>query len=158
MPMAGLESTLTALRLAIRNEIAGQRFYHDAAFYCIDPWAKDVFANLAREEEVHTHLLLVEYEALEKTGEWVAPEQALEREANIEITMLNFSGDESEAELFPPEWSVGDAVDRRADDLDALAFGIRMEQEAISLYNRERANSPDPSAKTAYGFLIEEEK
>ena len=157
MHMSEQEGTLAALRLAIRNEIAGQRFYQDAAFYCIDPWAKDVFANLVHEEEVHTQLLLVQYEALEKTGEWVEVEQALEREANIEITMLNFSGDEAEAELFPPEWSAGDAVDRRADDLAALAFGIRMEQEAISLYSRERASTPDPSAKMAYGFLIEEE-
>jgi rubrerythrin len=157
MPISELESTFAALRLAIRNEIAGQRFYHEAAFYCIDPWAKDVFSSLAREEEKHTQLLLVEYEALEKMGEWVDLEQALEREASIEITMLNFSGDEPEEELFPPEWSVGDAVDRRADDLAALAFGIRMEQEAIDLYSRERARTPDPSASRAYGFLIEEE-
>ncbi len=157
MHMSEMEGTLAAIRLAIRNEIAGQRFYQDAAFYCIDPWAKDVFANLVREEEVHTQMLLVEYEALKKTGKWIEVEQALEREANIEITMLDFSGDESEAELFPPEWSVGDAVDRRADDLAALAFGIRMEKEAISLYSRERASTPDPSARTAYSFLIEEE-
>jgi rubrerythrin len=157
MPMSELDSTLAALRRAIRNEIAGQRFYYDAAFYCIDPWAKDVFSNLASEEEKHTQLLLVEYEALEKTGEWVEIQQALEREASIEITMLDFSGDEPGEELFPPEWSVGDAVDRRADDLAALAFGIRMEQEAISLYDRERASTRDPSANTAYGFLIEEE-
>jgi rubrerythrin len=157
MTMSELESILAALRFAIRNEIAGQRFYHDAAFYCIDPWAKDVFSNLAREEEKHTQILLVEYEALEKTGKWVDPEQALEREAGIEIAMLDFSGDESEEELFPPEWSVGDAVDRRADDLAALAFGIRMEQEAIGLYSREKASTLDPFANTAYGFLIEEE-
>ncbi len=157
MTMSELESTLAALRLAIRNEIAGQRFYYDAALYCIDPWAKEVFSNLAHEEEKHTQLLLVEYEALERVGEWVDPEQALEREASIEITMLNFSGDEPEEELFPSQWSVADAVDRRADDLAALGFGIRIEQEAIDLYSRGRAGTLDPSANMAYGFLIEEE-
>lgn len=155
--MPDLDTTLAVIRQAIRNEIAGQRFYHDASFYCIDPWAKDVFAELAREEEKHTQLLLIEYRSLETTGQWVEPEQALQREPEMDITRLSFSDDEPQEELFPPGWSMGDAVDRRADDLAALAFGIGMEREAIDLYSREREGTPDAAAKTAYGFLIEEE-
>lgn len=157
MSTAELDSALAVIRRAIQNEIAGQRFYSEAAFYCIDPWAKDVFANLAREEEQHTHLLLVEYEALTTQGQWVDPEQALAGEAGVEITELTFSEDDLEEELFPPQWVVGDAVDRRADDLVALAFGVRMEQKAIDLYRREEANTADPVAQQAYGFLVEEE-
>lgn len=156
--MHHVEAALVVLRLAIRNEIAGQRFYNDAAFYCIDPWAKDVFAGLAKEEEKHTQLLLVEYEALEAKGEWVDPERALEGETGTDITRLTFADDESDEQLFPPQWSMGDAVDRRADDLAALAFGVRMEQEAIDLYGGQAANNPDPAARKAYRFLVEEER
>lgn len=155
--MSDLEIALAVVRRAIHNEIAGQRFYHDASFYCIDPWAKGIFADLAREEEKHTQLLLVEYRALETTGQWIEPDQALEREPGIEITRLSFSDDDPQEELFPPQWSLGNAVDRRADDLAALAYGIRMEQEAIDLYGRERDSALDVAAKTAYSFLIEEE-
>ena len=157
MSLPELESALAVLRRAIHNEIAGQRFYNDASFYCIDPWAKDIFSSLAREEETHTQLLLVEYEALETRGQWVDPDKALESASEVDITKLTFSDDEPAEELFPPQWSMGDAVDRRADDLTALAFGVRMEQEAIDLYDRERASIQDPAAQEAYRFLVEEE-
>jgi len=157
MSMAESDSALAVIRRAIQNEIAGQRFYSEAAFYCVDPWAKEVFANLAREEEEHTQLLLVEYAAFEAQGQWVDPSQALGGQAGVEITQFTFSEEELDIELFPPQWAVGDAVDRRADDLAALAFGVRMEQKAIDLYRREGASTLDPFAQQAYSFLVEEE-
>ena len=157
MSMPELESALAVIRRAIHNEIAGQRFYNDASFYCIDPWAKDIFSSLAQEEEQHTQLLLVEYEALETRGQWVDPDEALASASEVDITKLTFSDDEPAEELFPPQWSMGDAVDRRADDLAALAFGARTEQEAIELYDRERASLQDPAAQEVYKFLVEEE-
>jgi rubrerythrin len=157
MSMPQLESVLAVIRRAIHNEITGQRFYSDASFYCIDPWAKDIFSSLVQEEEKHTQLLLVEYESLETRGQWVDPDKALASASEVDITRLTFSDDEPADDLFPPQWSMGDAVDRRADDLAALAFGVRMEQEAIDLYGRERASNPDPAAQEAYEFLVEEE-
>jgi rubrerythrin len=151
------EVALAVIRRAMQNEIAGQRFYSDAAFYCIDPWAKDVFANLAQEEERHTHLLLVEYQSLEARGQWVDPEIALQAHVDIDITGVSFLDDDPAEELFPPEWTVGEAVDRRADDLAALSFGIQMEQRAIALYRQEAAENTDPAAQQAYQFLLEDE-
>ena len=151
------ESALAVLRRAIHNEVAGQRFYNDASFFCIDPWAKDIFSNLAQEEEKHTQLLLVEYEALETQGQWVDPDKALESAPGMDITKLTFSEDDPVEELFPLQRPVGDGVDRRADDLAALAFGIRMEQDAIDLYERELASVQHPEAQKAYRFLVEEE-
>jgi rubrerythrin len=155
--MQDLENALAVLGRAIHNEISGQRFYSDASFYCIDPWAKDVFAELAREEERHTYLLLAEYEALEKRGEWLDPDEAMLRGAEVDITDFTMPGDESAAELFPLQWSAGEVVDRRADDLAALAFGIRMEQQALALYKEEADKSTEPSAQKAYRLLIGEE-
>jgi len=157
MFMAESDSALAVIRRAIQNEIAGQRFYSEAAFYCVDPWAKDVFANLAREEEEHTQLLLVEHAALTAQGQWVDPGQALTGQAGVEITELTFSEEELDVDLFPPQWAAGDAVDRRVDDLAALAFGVRMEERAIDLYRREGASALDPFAQQAYRFLVEEE-
>ncbi len=157
MSAAELDSALVVIRRAIQNEIAGQRFYSEAAFYCVDPWAKDVFANLAREEEEHTQLLLAEYAALTTQGQWVDYEQALVGRAGVEITELTFLEEELEVELFPPQWTAGDAVDRRVDDLDALAFSVRMEEKAIGLYRGEGASTLDPVAQRAYRFLVEEE-
>lgn len=152
-----VEAALAVVQHALHNEIVGQRFYNDAAFYCVDPWAKEVFANLAREEESHTQLLLVEYQSLETHGRWVDPEVALQKGADIDITSVTFADNEPVEELFPPQWSVTEAVDRRADDLTALAFGIQMELRAIALYAHEAAGSSDLAAQDAYQFLIDEE-
>jgi rubrerythrin len=157
MTIPELEGAMAVIRHAIHNEIAGQRFYNDASFYCIDPWAKDLFSSIAREEERHTQLLLVQYKALETRGQWVHPEIALDAAPEIDIASLTFSDDEPAVELFPPLRSAGDAVDRRADDLAALAFSIGMEKEAIDLYGSERAKAQDTAAQEAYSFLIEEE-
>lgn len=155
--MHDLEAALAVIRRAIHNEIAGQRFYSDAALFCVDPWAKDLFASLAQEEERHTQLLLVEYESLEADGKWIDPAVALQSEASADITKITLPDDGSIAELFPTKWTVSEAVDRRADDLTALAFGLQMEQRAIALYRKEAVENTDPSAQQAYQFLVEDE-
>jgi rubrerythrin len=154
-----VDHTLAILRRAIQNEIAGQRFYSDAAYHCIDPWAKELFATLAVEEENHARLLLVEYDALETHGRWIDPDKALSDGVNIDITTYTFPEDDnaSSRELFPVDWSAREAVDRRADDLAALAFGIKMEQDALDLYGQELVDTEDPAARKAYRFLIDEE-
>jgi rubrerythrin len=155
--MQELDRALTVIRRAIHSEITGQRFYSDASFYCIDPWAKEVFATLAREEEEHTHLLLVEYESLSTAGQWLDPDTARVSGAQADITKIPFPDDEPAEQLFPPQWSVSETVDRTADDLAALAFGIEMEQGAIALYAEQADRISDPAAKMAYQLLVEEE-
>jgi rubrerythrin len=152
-----IETTLSALRRAIRNEIAGQRFYQDAAGYCIDPWAKEIFSVLADEEEDHTRLLLLEYEALATQGQWIELEIARASDADVDITRVDFRDDVPAEELFPPQWSVEQAVDRRGDDLTALAFGVAMEDKAIALYTEAAATTGDLATHQTYRFLVEEE-
>jgi rubrerythrin len=158
MPVEHYESALVAVQRAIQNEIAGQRFYDDAAFHCIDPWAKEVFDRLAREEEAHVLLLLGEYESLVTLGRWLPPEAALELGTTIDITQMAFSSGSSNAELFPSDWSAKQAIDRRVDDLSALALGLELEERAIALYQRKAEAVEEPAAREAYSFLVEEER
>jgi rubrerythrin len=159
--MQDLQKALAVIRAAIHNEVSGQQFYNDASFHCIDLWAKDIFASLARDEEEHTRLLFAEYESLTTAGRWLDPAVAMAGDMEVDITRLTFADDTSDSEageqLFPPQWSAADAIDRRVDDLAALAFGIKMEEKAIALYRQEAGVLQDPAAKRAYEFLIEEE-
>jgi rubrerythrin len=157
LAMREVESALAVIRIAVHNEITGQRFYSDAAYFCIDPWAKEVFANLAGEEEVHLRLLLLEYQALSDEGRWLDPQLALASDAEVEIARLTFPDGEPGEELFPAQESADQVVDRRTNDLDALAFGIEMEQRAIQLYRRYGREAEEPAAGKAYHFLVEEE-
>lgn len=154
--MHEVEAALAVIRRAIHNEVAGQRFYNDAALYCVDPWAKDLFADLAQDEARHTQLLLVEYESLQVRGQWIEPVAALQTEAAVDITKITLPDDNS-AELFPPQWTAAEAVDRKADDLAAVAFGLQIEQRAIALYRQEAVKHTDRAAQEAYQFLVEEE-
>jgi len=151
------ERALGVVRRALRNEIAGQSFYSDAAFQCIDPWAKEIFATLAREEDGHARLLLAQYEALLDQGRWLDPETAWERSANVDITRFTFPDEEPGEELFPPHRPAGQTIDRRASDLDALAFAIHLEQSAIEMYSSSSRTTDDPIAQKVYHFLLDEE-
>ena len=154
---AELESALAVIRRAIHNEIAGQRFYSDAAFYCIDPWAKEIFchAGPGGREAYPTPAGRVrspgDARPLDRSR------RALASASEVDITRFTFPDDEPAEELFPPQWSCRRCRRPSRDDLAALAFGIDMEQEAIELYARERASIQDPAAQEAYEFLVEEE-
>jgi rubrerythrin len=156
--MEDMQGALAVIRQAIHNEVTGRRFYDDAAFYCVDPWAKETFAQLATEEERHIHLLLVEYESVETRGRWIEAQAALDRAPGIDITHISFAQDQTGPDLFPSQATPGEAVDRRADDLAALALGIDMELAAIDLYGREREEASQAAAREAYAFLVEEEQ
>jgi rubrerythrin len=156
--MDNAERVLSGVRRAIRNEIAGQSFYSDAAVQCFDPWAKEILATLAREEDGHARLLLAHYEALLDQGRWLDPETARERSASVDITRFTFPDEEEPAEeLFPPQRPASQAIDRRASDLDALAFAIHLEQSAVEMYASSSRTTDDPAAQKAYGFLVDEE-
>lgn len=158
MPLEDYQGALAAIQRAIQNEIAGQRFYDDAAFRCIDPWAKEVFDRLAREEEEHVLLLLGEYESLKTQERWLPPQAALQLGASIDISKMTFPSGGPKAELFPSEGSAERAIDRRADDLSALAFGLQLEEQSIALYERKAQAATEPAAREAYSFLVEEER
>jgi rubrerythrin len=153
-----VEPALAAIEVAIQNELAGQRFYDEASRHCIDVWAKDVFATLASDEERHTQLLLGEHGSLSRNGQWLPPEDAMTAGEKVDITRIAFSTTGPDAELFPAEQAVSDAIDRTWDDLAAIAFGINLERAAISLYQKHAGAAGDPAAVRAFRFLVGEEE
>ena len=152
-----VQSALAVVRQALREEIAGQRFYSEAAFYCIDLWAKEVFASLAQEEQNHIQVLLLEYESLNENQPWLDLQTVRASQVDVDITQVDFGDGDTEPELFPLRRTVEQAVDRRSDDLAALALGIKMEQAAIDLYTRTARENADHVVQTIYTYLAEEE-
>jgi rubrerythrin len=155
--MRDRQSALTVIQNAVHNEVSGLRFYSDAARFCIDLWTKEMFASLVAEEELHTRLLLVEYESLSTGGRWIDHETALDRDAGIDITALTFPEGDFDAELFPAHGSSDQSVDHTMDDLSALALGIGMEKLAIDLYRQAARATDESAAREAYEFLVVEE-
>jgi rubrerythrin len=140
---------LLVLMRAIQNEIAGQRFYEDAARHCIDPWAKELLATLSHEEEGHTLLLLGQYDALLSGVGWLDVQEAQARGAETDLRLLTFPAEEHATAM---------ALERGADELSALALGIQMEKLAVGLYQEKRDTAGDEAARAAFRFLMEEER
>lgn len=147
-------STLLVLRRAIQTDLAGQRFYFDAANCCIDPWAKEVFATLARGKERHVRRLLAEYESVRDFNRWNGHGLGRSGRAPLDITHLTFEEAEEAEGSSPFRRTAGQLVDRRSDDLEALALGIDMERSVLEFYRQASLAAEDQEVRKAYEFLL----
>ena len=153
------KEALAVLRRAMENEREGYRFYLEASERSADPAGQGTFRNLARLEEDHLRLLLVEYRSLSAGQGWVDPKEALAREVEVDIAKPLFPGDElapQEESPFAATWAAYE-VDGLAGDLAALEFGMEMERRFYQLYREAAAQTEDPLGRRAYEFLMEEE-
>jgi len=149
---------LVVLLRAVQTEVSGQRFYDDAARYCIDPWAKELLYTLAREEEAHAQFLLGQHDALRSGAGWLTLEEGMARGAAADISRFVVLAEDPSAALFPPGWSPAQALDQGSDDLTALTLGIEIEKLAVALYQGEGTAARDGAAQDAYRFLAQEER
>jgi rubrerythrin len=148
------QATLLVLRRGIQDDLAGQRFYFDAASYCIDPWAKEVFVTLARQKEQQVRLLLAEYESVRDFNRRNGHGPGGPGRATLDITHLTFQDDEDVEDAFPFQLTASQHVDRRSDDLEALALGIDVERSVLDLYRQASVAARDREVRKAYEFLL----
>lgn len=157
--MSKQEEALTALRWAMVNEREGYRFFLEASEQGSDPAGQGTFRSLARDEERHLALLLVEHNAISAGEGWVEPEEAIARKVEVDITKPLFPGEE----LAPQEKSPFDAtfaaydVGQLEGDLAVLEFGMKVEEEFYNMYKKAVAETEDPQGRQAYEFLMKEE-
>ena len=74
--------------------------------------------------------------------------------ANLDITHLTFQDGEDVEVPFPFRLTAARLMDRRSDDLEALALGIDMERSALELYRQASMAAKDREVKKAYEFLL----
>lgn len=156
--MKDTDSVLSILRRALEGERTGYLFYVEAAEKSSDPAGEGTFRNLARAEEDHLHLLLVEYQSLSSGQGWVDPEEAMAREVEVDVTKP-LPGEELEPKQespFSATWAAY-AVDGLSGDLAALEFGMDMERDFYKMYQKAAGQTEDPRARRAYEFLMKEE-
>jgi rubrerythrin len=150
------EEALAVLRRAMENEREGYRFFLEASERSTDPAGQGTFRTLASDEEKHLALLLVEYDSL-TTGEgWVAPEEAMTREVEVDITGPLFPGEElspQEKSPFEETFAAYD-VGELAGDLAVLEFGMKVEEQFYIMYEKAAAETDDPLGRQAYQFLM----
>jgi len=157
--MSKHEEALAVLRRAMENEREGYRFYLEASERSADPAGQGTFRSLARDEERHLALLLVEYESLSAGKGWIDPEEAAARQMEVDITKPLFPGEElapQRESLFEETFAAHD-VEALAGDLAVLEFGMNIEEEFYKMYEKAAAEVDDPLGQQAYQFLMKEE-
>lgn len=153
------EESLAVLRRAMENERDGYRFYMEASERSADPAGQGTFRNLARAEEDHLHLLMVEHQSLSAGQGWVGPEEAMARDVEMDITKPLFPGEElapQEESPFAATWAAYE-VDSLTGDLAVLEFGMEMERQFYELYQKAADQTENALGRQAYEFLMEEE-
>ncbi len=157
--MSKQEEALAVLRRAIENEREGYRFYLGASERSPDPAGQGTFRSLAKDEERHLALLLVEHNALIAGEGWVDPEEAIKRKVEVDMTKPLFPGEElapQKESPFEATFAVYD-VGKLEGDLAVLDFGMKVEEDFYKMYEEAAAETDDVVGRQAYQFLMEEE-
>ena len=139
---------LQALHQGIQTEVQGLTFYRRAIERTHDARGKEVYASLVREEQMHLHLLKVQYGALVEQGRWVEMEQARQMEVGRAVEEVFPQSDDALVRLLPAQ----------ADDLKALEIALDFERKGYQTYARLAGETADPAGRTLYQFLAAQEQ
>lgn len=156
--MTDVQGALPILRRAVENERQGYHFYQEAAARADDARGKAMFESLGNDETRHLHLLLAEYQSLQKGEGWIDPQDALEREIEIDVSQPLFPEEQMAPVAFPWEEASDREWDELQTDLAVLRFGMEMEERFYEMYKAALGEAaPDSRPASAYRFLMSEE-
>lgn len=133
---------LKALNQAACNEKETRQFYLEAAERTTDQRGREMFLSLAEEEEKHLRIVQAQYETLNDGGEWVVFEETACDVADLEETLLSEGRRALRKEAKPD-----------ASDLDALLFGLQIENNSYEFYRKAAAETTESAGKAMYEYL-----
>jgi len=156
--MSEMDAALAILRRAAENERQGFHFYREAVARTAHPQGREMFESLGNDETRHLRLLLAEYQSLERGEGWVDPEEAMERDVDVDLSQPLFQGAELSSMAFPWDEAERQEWDELQTDLAVLRFGMETEEQFYSMYKSALSEAgPASLAAPAYEFLMTEE-
>jgi rubrerythrin len=138
--------TLEVLQLAVRMEIDGKDFYQKSSQKSSNKLAKDLFQQLANEEDVHRKKFVEIYEALKRGQHWPDVEPPSEKGKKLKSLF-------SEATR-----ALGSKVKVGESELEAIKTAMDMERKSYDLYHSRSEESNLPVEKRFYEALAGEER
>jgi rubrerythrin len=141
------DAAVTVLQQALELERTGYRFYVQAAERTVDPKGSQMFRSLAEDEAMHRQIIEREIDALAANEGWIVPEGIKDVEVDLD------------SPLFPEgQLELERAIQPDASDLDALLFGLKLENDSFDLYAGQAKATQDPKARRVYEFLSDAER
>jgi rubrerythrin len=138
--------TIKVLQLAVQMEEDGKKFYQKASRKSSNKLAKELFRQLANEEDVHRKKFVEIYKALKRGQNW--PEVGTPSAKGEKIKSLFAEATEALGRTFKVAES----------ELEAIKIAMDMEVRSYNLYHSRSAESTLPVEKQFYKTLAGEER
>jgi len=138
--------TMAVLRLAVQMEVDGKEFYQKASQESNNRLAKELFQQLADEEDVHRKKFEEIYEALRRGQNW--PDVVAPAEKGKRLKSLFAEANKALGSKFKVAES----------DLEAIKVAMDMEVKSYDLYHSRSEESTLPVEKRFYETLAGEER
>ncbi len=138
--------TLDVLQLAVHMEADGKDFYHKASRKSSNKLAKELFAQLANEEDVHRKKFEEIFVALKRGRGWPDVEPSFERGRKIKSLFAEATK------------ALGSKFKVAESELEAIKMAMDMEIRSYNLYQARSKETRLPVEKHFYEILAGEER
>lgn len=138
--------TLEVLQSALNMEVQGKEFYSKASQESNNRLAKELFARLADEEDLHRKRFEEVYETLKRGQSW--PE--VEPPCDAGRTLKSLFAEATAA--------LGSKIEVAESELEAIKLAMDMEAKSFTLYNSRGEESTFPVERRFYESLAAEER
>ena len=138
--------TIEVLQLAVRMEADGKEFYQKASRKSSNELAKELFHQLANEEDVHRKKFVEIYKALKRGQNW--PDVGSPSEKGKKIKSLFAEATEA----------LSSKIKVVESELEAIKTAMDMEIRSYNLYHSRSKQSTLPVEKQFYKTLAGEER
>jgi len=138
--------TLEVLELAVRTEVDGQEFYQKVSQKSNNRLVKELFQQLANEEDVHRRKFEEIYEALKKGQNW--PDVGIPAEKGKGLKSLFTEATKA----------LGIKIKIAESELESIKMAMDMEIKSYNLYHSRSEESTLPVEKRFYDALAGEER
>jgi rubrerythrin len=138
--------TMEVLRLAVRMEIDGKEFYLKASQESSNKLGRELFRQLANEEDVHRKKFEQIYAAIKIGQSWPDVEPPAEKGKKLKSLFSEATG------------ALGTKIKVPESELEAIKIALEMEKKSYDLYHSRSEESTLPVEKRFYKALAGEER
>jgi rubrerythrin len=138
--------TIEVLQLAVRTEVEGKEFYQQASQKSSNKLAKELFQQLAKEEDFHRKKFEEIYEALKRGQNWPDVVPASEKGKRLKSLFAEASK------------ALGNKFKVAESELEAIKLAMDMEIKSYNLYHSRSEESTLAVEKRFYEALAGEER
>lgn len=138
--------TIEVLQLAVQMEVDGKEFYRKASKKSSNKLAKELFRQLANEEDIHRKKFVEIYKAFKRGQNWPDVEPPSEKGEKIKSLFAKATK------------ALGSNFRVAEPEFEAIKIAMDMEVKSYNLYHSQSKESTLPVEKRFYQTLAGEER